>query len=339
MFVIFRIISAILLIQFASLQTALSQNETDPVPVRPPDGLVPDNLIVMGDGKAFSDFAIIADKSKRTLTLWQNKEGETVLVDAYPMDIGKAGGDKLASGDHKTPEGIYFPQEMLDGNKINFNEYGVRIFTLNYPNFFDLRAKKTGYGIWLHAVPDTKSLLRGSRGCVVVRNKVITKLTPYITLKKTPVIIEDEVNYISATTLKERQKQFLNYIESWRSAWSKKDIEAYISFYGQDFRALGMDRNRWKRFKNNLNGRYDTISIQIENPVVFARNNEAIINFLQKYESSGLKDFGRKTLHLKLDNTSNNYKILGEDWAPESGGLLANKPEEAAKANAEKARN
>jgi murein L,D-transpeptidase YafK len=342
-----RVISLVTIGQIAIGLSNLSQAETtlssDPVAVRPLPGLVPDNLVVMGDGTAFSEYALIADKSKRTLTLWhyEPQEGgprKLKLVDAYPMDIGKAGGDKVANGDHKTPEGIYFPQEMLDGSKINFDLYGVRIFTLNYPNFFDRRAKKTGYGIWLHAVPDTQSLLRGSRGCVVVRNEIVTKLTPYINLKKTPVIIVDEVKYVSEKEIKARQEKINQWIANWRAAWQTKDIEKYISFYDNDFRALGMSRNHWKRFKDSLNQRYSEISVKISSPVFFGRNNEAILNFMQSYDSSGLKDYGRKTLHLRMD-AQGEYKILGEEWAPEAGGLLAHKPEEAAKANAEKAKN
>ncbi|MEK6555414.1 MAG: hypothetical protein AABZ31_09250, partial [Bdellovibrionota bacterium] len=133
--VILRVISLVTMSQIAIGFAELSQAETsapivattsatptapvDPVAVRPLEGMVPNNLIVMGDGKAFSEYAIIADKAKRTLTLWHFKDGKIDLVDAYPMDIGKAGGDKVSNGDHKTPEGIYFPQEMLDGTKVN----------------------------------------------------------------------------------------------------------------------------------------------------------------------------------------------------------------------------
>lgn len=344
-----RVISFVILAPLAIALANPSQNETsnsagavtakpiDPVAVRPPDGMVPDNLIIMGDGQAFSQYAIVADKAKRTLTLWQHKNGVTSLVDAYPMDIGKAGGDKVAEGDHKTPEGIYFPQEMLDGDKVNFELYGVRIFTLDYPNFFDRLAKKTGYGIWLHAVPDTQTLLRGSRGCVVVRNEIVMKLSPYITLKKTPIIIEEEAHYITRDELAARRKAIATWIETWRKSWQEKEIEKYISFYDDQFRSLGMNKDRWKKHKDRLSRRYATISVEITNPVFFARHDEAILNFLQKYDAPGMSDFGRKTLHLRKD-ASGQYKILSEEWAPEAGGLLAHRPQEAARAAEEKAK-
>ncbi len=313
---------------FISFTASLSQAETsekvmaDPVAVTPLSGLVPDNLIMMGDGQAFSEYAIVADKSKRTLTLWKNVNGKTELVAAHPMDIGKNDGDKSSSGDARTPEGIYFPQEMRDGARLNYDLYGKRIFTLDYPNFFDRFANKTGYGIWLHAVPDSKSLMRGSRGCVVVRNDIITKLTPFISLKKTPVIIAGDVDYVNPEGMADHQVEILKWIEKWRNAWQSKDIESYIGMYHPDFKSQHMNRDQWKRYKSNLNTAYKTISVSVSKPVFFTRKDEAILNFMQAYESSGKKDFGRKTLYLKKD-AKLGYTILGEEWAPEEG-LLEN---------------
>lgn len=334
------LLSAVAAFLVGSFCLSSSQAETkesmtaDPVAVQPLPGLVPDNLIMMGDGKAFSEYAILADKSKRTLTLWKNHDGKTELVAAHPMDIGKNDGDKVSNGDAKTPEGIYFPQEMLDGAKVNFDNYGVRIFTLDYPNFFDRFAKKTGYGIWLHAVPDTKSLLRGSRGCVVVRNDIIKKLSPFISLKKTPVIIASEVDYVNQDGLKDHQENIMKWLDKWRQAWESKDIENYMAMYSPDFKSQHMNYKQWKRYKTNLNTVYKSISVKVSKPVFFTRKNEAILNFMQAYESSGKKDFGRKTLYLRKDD-KNGYTILGEEWAPEEGllenpiaGTLAPKLEE-----------
>src|SRR5690606_32755049 len=101
------------------------------------------------------------DKANRTLTLWEQKDSVPRLVDAFPMDMGKREGDKTVLGDHRTPEGIYFFVEKYEGPTLNFEEYGIRAFPLDYPNFFDKVLGKTGSGIWLHSIPDTKSLRRG----------------------------------------------------------------------------------------------------------------------------------------------------------------------------------
>ncbi len=311
-----------LIVSIWNAQAADVKTESvDPVAVVPAQGMIPDNLVIMGDGTAFSKYAMIADKSKRTLTIWKNENDSLNFVSAVPMDIGKNGGDKVAQNDAKTPEGIYFPQSIMEGPGLDFSQYGKRAFPLDYPNFFDQRAKKTGNGIWLHSIPETKSLLRGSRGCVVVRNDVLDQISPLITLKKTPVIIEDEVKYVSPQELTKLRTDINVFLERWRASWESKNIESYIAMYGDDFKALRMTRDQWKIFKDGLNKKYSYIKVKLSKPVFFTRNGEAILNFMQQYDSDAKKDFGRKTLYLRL--VGNEYKIIGEEWAPEDGGLLA----------------
>src|SRR6185437_16334362 len=103
-------------------------------------------------------------------------------------------------------------------------------------NFFDRFEHKSGFGIWLHAIPETKSLRRGSEGCVVVRNDTLQKLTPLVTLKRTPVIILDHVNYVTPDQLVQEKQSALSWLESWRHAWEAKDLDTYMAHYADDFK-------------------------------------------------------------------------------------------------------
>src|SRR6185437_13654458 len=120
-------------------------------------------------------------------------------------------------------------------------------------NFFDRFEHKSGFGIWLHAIPETKSLRRGSEGCVVVRNETLQKLTPLVTLKRTPVIILDKVNYVAPDVLAKEGQQALSWLESWRLAWQNKDLNSYMNDYADDFhgsyKKLKMNKNQWRSYK------------------------------------------------------------------------------------------
>lgn len=301
----------------------IAAKKKDPVAQLPPEGMVPANLLRLGRGETFSKYALIADKSTRTLSVWENNEGKPVFLQAHPMDIGKKAGDKTAENDLRTPEGIYFAQKILEGPGLNFDEYGKKAFTLDYPNFFDRREKKTGHGIWLHAIPETKTLVRGSRGCVVVRNEIIDELTPYIQLEKTPVIIADKVDYIPTPLLEEKKTAVYKWLEEWKQAWQAKDIEAYITMYGEDFKSLGMKRSTWKRYKDRLNRKYETISVKVINPIVIRKGDMVYIRFLQEYVSDQNQDFGEKTLFVK--ERSGRLEIVGEEWQAATGEILAQK--------------
>jgi murein L,D-transpeptidase YafK len=301
---------------------AVRAESGDPIAVVPPSGKIPDNLVSWSVGPLHSRYAIVADKAQRTLTVWENVDGVARFLEAHPMDIGKKDGPKEKKDDHKTPEGIYFPLERKEGPGLDFNEYGVRAFTLDYPNFFDRRKNKTGHGIWLHAIPETKSLLRGSRGCVVVRNEIIKKITPYVALNKTPVIIQDKVNYVTPEEVQKKSKALTEWLDQWRTDWASKNIQSYMAHYATDFFALKMDRTAWQSYKQGLADRYKFIEIKTVSPALFVHKEYGIIRFLQDYKSDGLADFGLKTLY--LSGPDSNFKIQSEEWRAVDTALLAN---------------
>src|SRR5665213_1176069 len=175
---------------------AKTVEQIDPAPILPVAGRLPSALLSLNTNSGlFSHYAFLVDKKARTLTVWQSAGDKIKAVESFAIDLGAHPGDKTAEGDSKTPEGIYFFQRSMDGKKLDYSSYGEHIFTTDYPNFFDRLEKKTGRGIWLHAIPDSTSLQRGSHGCVVVRNKVIEGLAKYIELKRTPMIVVDQVEY------------------------------------------------------------------------------------------------------------------------------------------------
>lgn len=298
----------------------------DPKPITPPAGQVPVDLVALGDGHYFSPYALVVDKSLRTLTVWKQDGPQIQYVEAFATDIGKSVGDKKTNGDFKTPEGVYFLQQILAGKDLNFEEYGQKAFTTDYPNFFDARKNKTGSGIWLHAIPDAKSLWRGSRGCVVVRNEVIPLLEKYIQLQKTPLIIRDTIKYVSASDIDNQRKDILGWLNSWKAAWESKDIDSYIANYSDEFSGLKMNKSQWKSFKNNLNQKYKSISVKIYQPVVYRHHNEVVVRFLQHYESDALSDFGEKHLYIDMDSQGR-PRILGETWSELPRDLLASQGE------------
>jgi murein L,D-transpeptidase YafK len=298
-------------------------NADDPVPVIPPKNFIPENLVQVGNGPLHPKHIFIADKSKRTLTVWNVNADDFTLAGAYPMDIGKNDGDKISSGDQKTPEGVYFFEEKKEGPELVFSEYGKRAFTLDYPNVFDQRIGKSGHGIWLHAIPETKTLLRGSRGCVVVRNKIIDELTPMIRVQKTPMIITHEIKYVKAESLLEKRKNLENWLEQWRKSWESKDIDSYMKFYADDFKALKMNKSQWRQYKTALNKKYTFINIEIKNPMVISEKNSFIVQVLQKYKSDVINDAGEKILYVR-ETSNNEFEIVGEVFKALTNDALAN---------------
>nr|BFD62210.1 hypothetical protein BdHM001_08910 [Bdellovibrio sp. HM001] len=282
-----------------------SQNEKE---------LLPASLLQISETEAFSRYVFLVDKEQRKLSVFE-RNGELIQkITEYPADIGKMGGNKTKRDDHKTPEGIYFLQERLSQPKIPFSLYGALAFTTNYPNLFDKRENKTGSGIWLHAIPDSVPLTRGSRGCVVVRNDVIKKLADYIKLGETPILIFDHVDYVSKDEHDKRRLALSNFIESWRQAWETQDIEKYMSYYDAGFKAPGFNYNSWKNHKKSLKSKYEYIKVHLSQPYIVQHNDQLLVKTLQRYESDKHIDYGVKTIYALKSGDS--FKIIREEWAP-----------------------
>lgn len=287
----------------------------DPVAQTPPQGKLPAPLLALANNSgAFSQYAFLVDKKQRTLTVWQYHDNMIKLVSAWPTDIGQNDGDKRVEGDKRTPEGVYFFQTSMDGRKVSYDEYGVRIFTLDYPNYFDRLEKKTGNGIWFHAIPETKTLTRGSRGCVVVRNETIEHLASFIDLKRTPMVITNEVEYIEPAKWQELRNTYHQWIEDWRKAWTGKDLEGYLAWYGERFRSNGMNKERWRAYKKGLADRYKFIDVNLKDVQIFNQGPKIVFRFVQEYKSDQKEDYGTKILYAL--KAGDKYEIIGESWEP-----------------------
>lgn len=101
-------------------------------------------------------------------------------------------------------------------------------------------------------------------------------------------------------------------INGWLKAWSSRDIGLYGNYYAKDFISQGMNREAWLKHKEQINGKYDYISVSIEKPVIKPGSNVSRASFVQRYKSSGLNNTGFKELVLKREEGK--WKIFRETW-------------------------
>ena len=90
----------------------------------------------------------------------------------------------------------------------------------------------------------------------------------------------------------------LKTVNAWAQAWSKKDADAYLSFYAKDFKTPGGEaRPEWEKTRRERIAAPKSISVGIEQPkVTMQGSDQASVTFRQSYRSDKLKSSGRKTL-------------------------------------------
>ncbi|MGE0873650.1 MAG: murein L,D-transpeptidase family protein [Burkholderiales bacterium] len=261
----------------------------------PPPGTVPRHLLVLAPGQAH---AIIVDASRSRVYVYENDRGEPRLVADYYSTLGKQGIDKLREGDQKTPLGVYHVTSMIPGAKLP-DLYGWGAFPINYPNDWDRRAGKTGYGIWLHGVPreNYARAPRSSDGCIALANDEIAELAKRVQPGATPVVIAERVDWVTPGELRAERERFMRQLEAWRSDWESRDAERYLAHYARDFRAGAMDLAAWSAHKRRVNAGKKWIKVGLSNVSVLrsAGQDEVIeVTFDQDYRSSNLSQRARK---------------------------------------------
>jgi tetratricopeptide (TPR) repeat protein len=90
----------------------------------------------------------------------------------------------------------------------------------------------------------------------------------------------------------------LEAVKAWAQAWSRKDVEAYLGFYAQDFRTpQGAPRADWEKTRRQRILAPKTISVVLDAPRV-SREGEALakVTFRQAYKSDAFVSRATKTL-------------------------------------------
>lgn len=279
---------------------------------------IPASFISLGSQP--SAYALIVEKLQHRLSVYRaNQLGEYEVVKTYQAVTGKKQGDKQSSGDKRTPEGIYFITGKIEGDKLPA-KYGPGALTLDYPNIFDQRSSKTGYGIWIHGVKDDTRIDKAfdTDGCVALKNQDWIDLEKYISPLETPVIITKEMPLLdSSKNLEEQKLAIIAMLNSWKKSWEDSELDSYSNFYSESFKTLGKNKRQWFQLKLNLSSsRKGKIKIEISDPKILSFEDQIFVSFLQRYKSPDKDDFGRKFLYLKKEN--NEYKIISEKWIEEN---------------------
>lgn len=275
------------------------------------------NLLVQFDDA--QTHVIVVDTVKSRLFLYKKSESGLQYVADYYVTIGKNGVGKVAEGDKRTPLGVYFASQKLNGPLADM--YGDAAFPLNYPNELDRRDNKKGSGIWLHGTPtDTYSRPpRASDGCVVLSNPDLKALAPILQAGNTPVIISNKLEWVTSdkpdtqtTEIEALQKA----IEDWRADWVSQNSDKYLSHYSEKFFYSDGDFKKWADYKRGIQASKPRVAIKINDVSMFSNPNVddvVVVNFEQDFKSTTLQNKMRKRQYWQYEN--NRWKIIYEGAA------------------------
>lgn len=282
---------------------------------QPPTDQVPAYLLQMPPEQRH---AIVVDTQKSRLYLFQNQNGSARYVADYYISSGKNGAEKLKEGDQKTPIGVYFVTSSLPRSQLS-DFYGSGAFPISYPNEWDKKQGRNGYGIWLHGTPsDTYSRPpRSSNGCVVLTNPDLNALSGMLQIGVTPVIISEDIEWSTENRLRSEREALQQAMESWRRDWESLDTRRYLRHYSRNFSTPGEGNyETWAARKHQVNSGKTSIRVKLSGVSIFrypGKNDLVTVTFEQDYRSNNLNNRMRKRQYWQQENGE--WKIVYEGSA------------------------
>jgi len=281
---------------------------------RPGSGRLPRSILQLHPGQKH---ALVVDSRRSRLYLFENADGRPLYVADYYVSLGKRGVDKARQGDQKTPIGVYHVTANLPRQKLA-DFYGAGAYPINYPNEWDKRLGRNGYGIWVHGTPpDTYSRPpRASDGCIVLANPDLLSVGRFMQVGMTPVIIAEEVEWADAAALEAERAALASAVESWRGDWESRDTGRYLSHYAATFRSESQDLAAWAAHKRGVNAAKSWIKVELSQVAMFRYPSAAdfvVVTFLQDYRSSNLANSVHKRQYWQKQD--GRWRILYEGTA------------------------
>ena len=279
---------------------------------RPGDDRLPRYVLQL---HAEQKHVLVVDSRRSRLYVFSNAQGTPRLVADYYVTLGKNGVEKTREGDQKTPLGVYHVTANLPRKKLT-DFYGAGAFPINYPNEWDRRQGRGGFGIWLHGVPSDVYARppRASDGCIVLSNPDLESVGRYVQVGLTPVIIADEIEWSDAATIAAERAALSGAVEQWRADWQSRDTERYLAHYSSRFASReGQNFDGWATHKRKVTGAKRWIKVGLSRVAMFRYPRErdfVVVTFDQDYRSDGLSNVMRKRQYWVKESAG--WKIIYE---------------------------
>lgn len=262
--------------------------------------------------------AVLVEKNTQKLFIWANRGGKPVKVFEKPCSTGEAPGIKQISGDKKTPEGVYFVKDVYEDRYLS-PVYGRKAFPTDYPNYLDVRAGRNGSAIWLHGT-NKKLKPMDTNGCIALNNDAVEKLTRFIEMDQTPVIIMTAIQNTDPADLEKQKEALDRWLQKWGASIESGDYHRYLSFYDAEFLPDMTWWEEWRELRNKYADNGVRLGISLDRTGIYRHGGVYVIVFDMGLSLQGKsKGLGRRKLFVKAHGDQ--YNIIGDLYQTYENGF------------------
>ncbi len=279
---------------------------------KPNPTLIPRAVLQLRDDQKH---VLVVDAKRSRLYIYENQNGQPKFIMDYYVSQGKLGVDKLKAGDQKTPLGVYYITSRLKGAKLP-DFYGPGALPLNYPNDWDKINGRSGSGIWFHGTPSGSysRAPRASDGCLVLTNPDLQKIADMVDVGKTPVVISEQVEFVSQQKWNDERESAKKLLNDWRQDIESRNSLRWLSNYSHNFKsAQGESITDWfDKQQRDIPPAVD-IMIRLSDISLFqypGKENMLVSTFTQESTYGKIRSITRKRQYWVKE--ANRWKIIYE---------------------------
>jgi murein L,D-transpeptidase YafK len=257
---------------------------------------IPDSIVSLSHG-----YVIVVDKKYQKIYVYYKDAAFSKVFEAY-CSTGQNPGSKQFSGDRRTPNGIFFATKVLT-NPGPPEIYGSMAFPLDYPTISDKRAGKDGNNIWIHGT--TKTLLpTQSKGCVVLYDNDLKRLSGFIYLNRTPVVISESIIWVPQNYVPASKTELEKILIAWNNAFNEKDLRKIDSLYMQGTEIQGKRREELHNKIKDINVLNRHFVLQPRDISILQEGSNAVIIYDQIFNvnNNSFEGFYNKLILEKINN-------------------------------------
>jgi lipoprotein-anchoring transpeptidase ErfK/SrfK len=193
---------------------------------RPQSNMLPIHVQHLG---SHTKKILVIDTAKARLYALAHEQGQVRVVADYYVSVGRLGVGKRLEGDEKTPHGIYAVTRRIEKRQLHDPFFGAGALPINYPNPFDRRLGKTGFGIWFHGSPpnEPSRAVFASNGCIVLADSDMQELLRWTQPYTTPVVIASHIQWVAMPA---KQTESAPRPASSRLLWRENGQDVHVQF-------------------------------------------------------------------------------------------------------------
>jgi hypothetical protein len=147
----------------------------------------------------------------------------------------------------------------------------------------------------------------------VLANDDLTRLGGYIKPGKTPVIIAEQVEWVTQDALDARRNDLAAALDQWRVDWESRDTARLLTHYSATFHNGEQNLSSFAANKHKVNADKAWIKIGLDKVslLLYPEHSDfALVSFVQNYRSNSLND--RTTKRQFWSRENGRWKIIHE---------------------------